>query len=51
MRLQTIPHDKIQKLIESGISDTQLYKMLGNGWTIDVIAYILSFLPKELFKQ
>ncbi|MEN9655242.1 MAG: hypothetical protein RL311_150 [Bacteroidota bacterium] len=25
-------------------SDTQRYKMLGNGWTIDVIAHILSYL-------
>ena len=24
-----------------GVSDTQRYKMLGNGWTVDVIAYIL----------
>lgn len=25
-------------------SDTQRYKMLGNGWTVDVIAHIFSFL-------
>ena len=27
------------------VSDTQRYKMLGNGWTIDVITHILSFIP------
>jgi DNA (cytosine-5)-methyltransferase 3A len=25
------------------VSDTQRYKMLGNGWTVDVIAHILSY--------
>lgn len=29
-----------------GISDTQHYKMVGNGWQIDTIRYIWSFLPK-----
>ena len=24
------------------VSDTQAYKMLGNGWTVDVIAHIMS---------
>lgn len=28
----------------SSVSDSQRYKMLGNGWTVDVIAYIFSFL-------
>lgn len=27
-------------------SDTQQYKMLGNGWTVEVIKHILSFLPE-----
>ncbi len=27
-----------------GVSNTARYKMLGNGWTIDVISHILSFL-------
>ena len=26
------------------VSDTQRYKMLGNGWTVDVIAHIFSYL-------
>ena len=27
------------------VSNTQAYKMLGNGWTVDAIAHILSFAP------
>jgi len=26
------------------ISNTQRYKAVGNGWTVDVIAYILSYM-------
>ena len=36
-RLQTIPDNYTE-----GVSNTQRYKMLGNGWTIDVISHILS---------
>ena len=36
-RLQTVPDT-----YAFPISDTQAYKMLGNGWTVDVIAYIMS---------
>lgn len=36
-RLQTVPEDYIFP-----VSDTQAYKVLGNGWTVDVIAHILS---------
>ena len=39
-RLQTIPE---WYKWEPNISDTQKYKMLGNGWTNDVITHILSF--------
>lgn len=35
-RLQTLPDN-----YTSGISDSQRYKALGNGWTVDVIAHIL----------
>lgn len=35
-RLQTVPDG-----YTSCVSDTQRYKMLGNGWTADVIAHIL----------
>ncbi|MDO4714022.1 MAG: DNA cytosine methyltransferase [bacterium] len=34
-RLQTLPDD-----YTAGVSNTQRYKMLGNGWTVDVIAHI-----------
>ena len=33
--LQTVPKDYTY-----GISDNQRYKMLGNGWTVDVISHI-----------
>jgi DNA-cytosine methyltransferase len=38
-RLQTIPTWYIWKC-----SDSQIYRMLGNGWTIEVIKHILSFI-------
>lgn len=43
-RLQSFPEDKIEILLNSGISDSQLYKMAGNGWNINVIAHILKYL-------
>ena len=39
-RLQTVPEDYVFP-----VSDTQAYKMLGNGWTVDVIAHILGHAP------
>lgn len=39
-RLQTVPESYVFP-----VSDTQAYKMLGNGWTVDVIAHILSHIP------
>lgn len=38
-RLQTVPDN-----YTDCVSTTQRYKMLGNGWTVDVIAYIFSFM-------
>ena len=35
-RLQTLPDNYTE-----GVSKTQRYKMIGNGWTVDVIAHIL----------
>lgn len=35
-RLQTLPDNYTE-----GVSNSQRYKMLGNGWTVDVIAHIL----------
>lgn len=39
-RLQTLPDN-----YTAGVSNAQRYKQLGNGWTVDVIAHILGFLP------
>jgi len=35
-RLQTVPDD-----YKMNVSNTQAYKMIGNGWTVDVITHIL----------
>jgi DNA-cytosine methyltransferase len=44
-RLQTVPDN-----YTVNVSDSQRYKMLGNGWTIDVICHILQFLtPSTIF--
>jgi len=40
-RLQTVPDG-----YTDCVSDTQRYKMLGNGWTVDVIAHILNGMKK-----
>lgn len=37
-RLQTVPDNYTE-----GVSNTQRYKMLGNGWTVDVICHLLQF--------
>ena len=42
-RLQTVPDN-----YTSCVSDSQRYKMLGNGWTVDVIAHIFAGLPLAL---
>jgi len=39
-RLQTMPDGYTE-----GVSNSQRYKMIGNGWTIDVIAEILKGMP------
>jgi len=41
-RLQTIP-----PWYEWVVSDTQIYKMLGNGWTVEVIKHIFSFMTPK----
>ena len=41
-RLQTVPDG-----YTSCVSDTQRYKMLGNGWTVDVIAHIFQGLKER----
>lgn len=44
-RLQTIPENYTE-----GVSNTDRYKMIGNGWTVDVISHIfknIKFYPNE----
>lgn len=41
-RLQTIP----TWYNWEGMSDSQRYRVLGNGWTVEVIKHIFSFLPE-----
>lgn len=41
-RLQTVP----EWYIWDGISDTQRYKMLGNGWNIETIKHIFKYIEK-----
>ena len=44
-RLQTLPDNYTE-----GVSDTQRYKCIGNGWTVDVISHILKYLESEVVK-
>lgn len=39
-RLQGLPDGYTE-----GVADTYRYGMLGNGWTVDVISFILRFMP------
>lgn len=45
-RLQTLPDN-----YTAGVSDGARYKAIGNGWTVDVIAFVLSYIPKEVWYQ
>lgn len=45
-RLQTLPDDYCR-----AVSDTQAYRGLGNGWTAEVIIYILSHVLKDIPKD
>ncbi len=53
--LQTMPKGYTAKGMMNGkevtISDSQRYKMLGNGWTRDVIAFILQFMDENKVKE
>ena len=44
-RLQTVPDD-----YTNHVSKTQRYKMLGNGWTVDVIAHIFKGIQQEAIR-
>ena len=41
-RLQTLPDNYTE-----GVSNTARYTAIGNGWTVDVIAHILSYIPSR----
>jgi DNA (cytosine-5)-methyltransferase 3A len=48
-RLTPIECERLQTVADNytnHVSDSQRYKMLGNGWTVDVIAHIFSYLKK-----
>lgn len=48
-RLTPIECERLQTVKDNytnHVSDSQRYKMLGNGWTIDVICHILQFLSR-----
>jgi DNA-cytosine methyltransferase len=44
-RLQTVPDN-----YTNHVSNTQRYKMLGNGWTVDVIAHIFKGINEETIR-
>jgi len=43
-RLQTLSEAQIDIMLAAGVSNTQLYKMIGNGWTVDVIKHFFEHL-------
>lgn len=43
-RLQSVPEPILDLMLNSGVSDTQLYRLFGNGWCIEVIKHILNFI-------
>lgn len=40
LRFQTVPEDKID-IILATVSESQAYKMAGNGWTVRIISHII----------
>lgn len=53
-RLQTVPdwYEWVERDMKTGAdkptSDTQVYRMCGNGWTIEVIKHFFSFIPESV---
>lgn len=48
-RLTPVECERLQTVSDNYtniVSDTQRYKMLGNGWTVDVIAHIFSYIKQ-----
>lgn len=53
-RLTPVEYERLQNLPDGYtdvLSNSRRYTAIGNGWTIDVIAHIFSFLPSDWFKQ
>ncbi len=48
-RMQTVDDEYFFSDGVQIVSDNQICKLIGNGWTVDVICYIFSFLPKWMF--
>jgi DNA (cytosine-5)-methyltransferase 3A len=49
-KLIPLEYERLQGLPDGyteGVSDTHRYSTIGNGWTVDVIEYIFSFLPMK----
>ncbi len=49
-RLTPLECERLQTVVDgytNHVSDTQRYRMLGNGWTVSVVSHIFSYLPKE----
>lgn len=42
--LSKITGHRYKVVTDTGVSNSQRYKMIGNGWTVDVIAHIFSFI-------
>ena len=52
-KLTPIEYERLQGLPDNYtdcVSTTARYTSLGNGWTVDVIAHIFSFLPDKFKK-
>lgn len=50
-KLTPVEYERLQRLPDNytaGICDGQRYKVIGNGWTVDVIAHILSNLSEDV---
>ena len=48
-RLTPIECERLQQMTDNytkHVSDSQRYKMIGNGWSIEVISFIFSYLDK-----
>ena len=45
-RLQTLPDGYTE-----GVADSHRYTVIGNGWTVDVIAYILGYIKQKDIKR